>query len=86
MKPETLQDLLFAHVAMSGLETMNRIVKLYKFAYGTVSRQIQIQISSRSDKTVYPGYAMSFSGYPGQLASADDYTLTSAGLVRNFAF
>ncbi|KAK0418991.1 hypothetical protein QR680_013894 [Steinernema hermaphroditum] len=60
------KDLLFSHVAMSGYNTMNRVVKLYKFAY---------------DKKEVPGHTQSFSGYAGQLASADDYTLISSGLA-----
>ncbi|KAL3093171.1 hypothetical protein niasHT_022621 [Heterodera trifolii] len=59
-------DLLMSQVAMSGFNTMNRIVKLYKFAY---------------DPKDVPGFAVSFSGYPAALASADDFTLTSAGLL-----
>ncbi|CAD6188332.1 unnamed protein product [Caenorhabditis auriculariae] len=58
-------DLFFAHVAMSSLSWMQRIVKIYKFGY---------------DKNEVPGHTVSFSGYPGALVSADDYTLTSAGL------
>jgi hypothetical protein len=60
------RDLLVSHVAMSGYHTMNRVLKKYTFGY--------------SKKDV-PGYAVSFSGYAGALASADDYTLTSAGLL-----
>ncbi|VDP08193.1 unnamed protein product [Heligmosomoides polygyrus] len=59
------KDMFFAHVAMSSLSWMIRVLKLYKFAF---------------DKNEVPGHTVSFSGYPGQLASADDYTLTSAGL------
>lgn len=44
------KDLLFSHVSMSGFHTMNRVLKLYKFAY---------------DKKNVPGHTMSFSGYPG---------------------
>lgn len=29
--------MFFSHVAMSGLNTMNRVLKLYKFAYGIKS-------------------------------------------------
>jgi len=53
-------------VAMSGYNTMNRVLKFYKFAF---------------DPNVVPGRAYSFSGYPGALASADDYTLISSGLL-----
>ena len=60
------KDLLFAHVSMSGFHTMNRVLKLYKFAF---------------NKKSVPGHTMSFSGYPGALASADDYTLISSGLA-----
>ncbi|CAI4230357.1 unnamed protein product [Auanema sp. JU1783] len=60
------KDLFFSHVAMSSYSTMNRVLKLYKFAY---------------DKAEVPGHTVSFSGYPAALASADDYTLTSAGLA-----
>jgi|UniRef100_A0AC35GH14 hypothetical protein len=60
------KDLLFSHVSMSGFHTMNRVLKLYKFAY---------------DKKNVPGHTMSFSGYPGALASADDYNLISSGLA-----
>ncbi|KAK5970052.1 Phospholipase B, partial [Trichostrongylus colubriformis] len=59
------KDMFFAHVAMSSLSWMIRVLKLYKFAF---------------DAKEVPGHTVSFSGYPGQLASADDYTLTSAGL------
>ncbi|GMT18195.1 hypothetical protein PFISCL1PPCAC_9492, partial [Pristionchus fissidentatus] len=59
-------DMFFSHVAMSGLNTMNRILKLYKFAY---------------DKKDVPGRIVSFSGYAGAMSSADDYTLTSGGLA-----
>ncbi|KAE9413268.1 hypothetical protein Angca_004629 [Angiostrongylus cantonensis] len=59
------KDLFFAHVAMSSLSWMMRVLKLYKFAY---------------DAKEVPGRIVSFSGYPGQLSSSDDYTLTSAGL------
>uniref|UniRef100_A0A914MCB9 Phospholipase B-like n=1 Tax=Meloidogyne incognita TaxID=6306 RepID=A0A914MCB9_MELIC len=44
------KDILMAHVTMAGLNTMNRILKLYKFAYAS-------------------------------LASQDDFTITSAGLL-----
>lgn len=30
---EKNEDLLFAHVAMSGYNTMNRILKIYKFGF-----------------------------------------------------
>ncbi|CAJ0578529.1 unnamed protein product, partial [Mesorhabditis spiculigera] len=59
------KDMFFSHVAMSGLNTMNRILKLYKFAY---------------DKKEVPGHTVSFSGYPAALASADDYSIMSSGL------
>uniref|UniRef100_A0AC35U4X8 Phospholipase B-like n=1 Tax=Rhabditophanes sp. KR3021 TaxID=114890 RepID=A0AC35U4X8_9BILA len=62
------KDLLFSHVSMSSYSTMNRLVKLYKFAY---------------DKSEVPGHTVSFSGYAGALSSADDYTLTSAGLLSS---
>lgn len=60
------KDILMSHVAMSGYNTMNRVLKLYKFAF---------------DKSKVPGHTYSFSGYPGALASADDYTLVSSGLL-----
>uniref|UniRef100_A0A7I4YEA6 Phospholipase B-like n=1 Tax=Haemonchus contortus TaxID=6289 RepID=A0A7I4YEA6_HAECO len=60
------KDMFFAHVAMSSLSWMIRVLKLYKFAF---------------DAKEVPGHIVSFSGYPAQLASADDYTLTSAGLA-----
>uniref|UniRef100_A0A0K0DX97 Phospholipase B-like n=1 Tax=Strongyloides stercoralis TaxID=6248 RepID=A0A0K0DX97_STRER len=60
------KDLLFSHVAMSSYSTMNRVMKLYKFAY---------------DKKEVPGHTVSFSGYAGALSSADDYTLMSSGLA-----
>ncbi|KAH7698162.1 Protein F09B12.3 [Aphelenchoides avenae] len=60
------KDLLMSHVSMSGYQTMNRVLKLYKFAYNS---------------SEVPGYTTTFSGYPAGLASADDYTLTSAGLL-----
>ncbi|CAG9531329.1 unnamed protein product [Cercopithifilaria johnstoni] len=58
-------DLFVAHVTMSGYETMNRILKFYKFAF---------------DKKKIPGYATSFSSYPGALTSLDDFVLASSGL------
>uniref|UniRef100_A0A914HX02 Phospholipase B-like n=1 Tax=Globodera rostochiensis TaxID=31243 RepID=A0A914HX02_GLORO len=60
------KDLLVSHVTMSGFNAMNRIIKLYKFAY---------------DSKEVPGHTVSFSGYPAALASDDDFTLTSAGLL-----
>uniref|UniRef100_A0A915BM03 Phospholipase B-like n=1 Tax=Parascaris univalens TaxID=6257 RepID=A0A915BM03_PARUN len=60
------KDLFFSHVAMSGYNTMNRVLKLYKFGY---------------DRKRAPGYALSFSGYPAGISSADDFVLTSAGLA-----
>lgn len=60
------KDLFFSHVAMSGYNTMNRVLKLYKFGY---------------DSEEVPGYTQSFSGYAGALASADDYTLIGSGLA-----
>uniref|UniRef100_A0A7E4W1Z7 Phospholipase B-like n=1 Tax=Panagrellus redivivus TaxID=6233 RepID=A0A7E4W1Z7_PANRE len=60
------KDLFISHVSMSGYNTMNRILKLYKFGY---------------DKKRVPGHTVSFSGYPGALASADDYNLISSGLA-----
>jgi hypothetical protein len=59
------KDLFFAQVAMEGLECMTRVLKLYKFGY---------------DKKEVPGYAASFSGYPAQLVSADDFVQLSSGL------
>ncbi|KAK6040331.1 hypothetical protein COOONC_22165 [Cooperia oncophora] len=98
------EDMFFAHVAMSSLSWMIRVLKLYKFAFGksvTMSRisctlndasdqvlrsctlfaqcflkQFILQMKERKSARQY----VSFSGYPAQLASADDYTLTSAGL------
>uniref|UniRef100_A0A1I7X953 Phospholipase B-like n=1 Tax=Heterorhabditis bacteriophora TaxID=37862 RepID=A0A1I7X953_HETBA len=35
----------------------------------------------RTDPNEVPGHIVSFSGYPAALSSADDYTLTSAGLA-----
>lgn len=60
------KDMFFSHVAMSGYNTMNRVLKLYKFGY---------------DRKRVPGYTVSFSGYAGALASADDYVLISSGLA-----
>ncbi|MCP9259037.1 putative phospholipase B-like 2 [Dirofilaria immitis] len=59
-------DLFVAHVTMSGYETMNRILKFYKFAF---------------DKQKVPGYAISFSSYAGSLSSLDDFILASSGLA-----
>uniref|UniRef100_A0A1I7W5E7 Phospholipase B-like n=2 Tax=Loa loa TaxID=7209 RepID=A0A1I7W5E7_LOALO len=59
-------DLFIAHVSMSGYETMNRILKFYKFAF---------------DEQKVPGYATSFSSYPGALTSLDDFVLGSSGLA-----
>uniref|UniRef100_A0A183C2P5 NTP_transf_2 domain-containing protein n=1 Tax=Globodera pallida TaxID=36090 RepID=A0A183C2P5_GLOPA len=63
------KDLLVSHVTMNGFNAMNRIIKLYKFAY---------------DSKEVPGHTVSFSGYPAALASDDDFTLTSAGLVVDY--
>lgn len=60
------KDLFMAHVSMSSLSWMQRILKIYKFGY---------------DVNEVPGHTVTFSGYPGALISSDDYTLTSAGLV-----
>jgi hypothetical protein len=60
------KDLMFSHVAMSGYNTMNRVLKLYKFGY---------------DHENVPGFALAFSGYAGQMSSADDFVLSSAGLT-----
>ncbi|CAD5214772.1 unnamed protein product [Bursaphelenchus okinawaensis] len=60
------KDLMISHVSMSGYNTMNRLVKLYKFAY---------------DKNVVPGHTYSFSSYAGAVVSQDDYTLISSGLA-----
>jgi len=60
------KDLLFSHVSMSGYNTMNRLLKLYKFAY---------------DKSRVPGHTYSFSSYAGTVVSSDDYTLISSGLA-----
>ncbi|KAI6188670.1 putative phospholipase B-like 2 [Aphelenchoides besseyi] len=60
------QDLILSHVSMSGYNTMNRVAKLYKFAY---------------DKRRVPGHTYSFSSYAGVIASADDYTLISSGMA-----
>ncbi|VDO52311.1 unnamed protein product [Brugia timori] len=59
-------DLFIAHVTMSGYEMMNRILKFYKFAF---------------EKEKIPGYATSFSSYPGSLTSLDDFILATSGLV-----
>lgn len=48
------KDLFFSHVAMSGYNTMNRVLKLYKFAYNR-------------DKV--PGHTYSFSSYAGVVSS-----------------
>uniref|UniRef100_A0A1I8BKQ9 Phospholipase B-like n=1 Tax=Meloidogyne hapla TaxID=6305 RepID=A0A1I8BKQ9_MELHA len=60
------KDLLISHVSMAGYNTMNRILKLYKFSF---------------DNKKSPGNIVTFSGYPAALSSADDYTLTSSGLL-----
>ncbi|KAK6100526.1 Phospholipase B family protein [Brugia pahangi] len=59
-------DLFIAHVTMSGYEMMNRILKFYKFAF---------------EKEKIPGYATSFSSYPGSLTSLDDFILATSGLA-----
>jgi hypothetical protein len=60
------QDLFISQVAMSGFETMTRVLKLYKFGY---------------DKTKVPGHTTTFPGYPGGLFSSDDFALFSSGLA-----
>jgi hypothetical protein len=60
------KDLMFSHVSMAGYNTMNRILKLYKFGY---------------DHEHVPGHTLSFSGYAGALASGDDFVISSAGLT-----
>ncbi|CAD6188713.1 unnamed protein product [Caenorhabditis auriculariae] len=59
-------DLFISQVTMSGFQNMLRVLKLYKFAY---------------DREFYPGYATSFSSYPGVLYSSDDFALQSSGLA-----
>lgn len=71
-----------SHVAMSGYNTMNRMVKFYKFAYGNSNqKKLSYVFKKLIDPKDIPGHTISFSGYPAALASADDFTLTSAGLV-----
>jgi hypothetical protein len=52
----------------------------------TGGREKMIAISCVIDKSKVPGYTASFSGYPGALASGDDYVLLSSGLVTMFVF
>uniref|UniRef100_A0A8R1DX35 Phospholipase B-like n=1 Tax=Caenorhabditis japonica TaxID=281687 RepID=A0A8R1DX35_CAEJA len=59
-------DLFISQVTMSGFQNMLRVIKLYKFGY---------------DRQYYPGYASSFSSYPGLLYSSDDFALQSSGLA-----
>ncbi|CAJ0581723.1 unnamed protein product, partial [Mesorhabditis spiculigera] len=60
------QDLFFAHVTMFAYNQMLRVIKLYKFGY---------------DQTAYPGHTISFTGYPGVIASQDDFHLTSSKIA-----
>ncbi|KAK6744760.1 hypothetical protein RB195_011465 [Necator americanus] len=60
------KDLFFSHVTMSSFSWMIRLLKLYKFGF---------------DPKEVPGHTVTFSGYPGQLASTDDFYLTSGGLA-----
>lgn len=75
--------MFFSHVAMSALNTMNRVLKMYKFAYGSLSKKevCRICIAVTLDPKEVPGHTVSFSGYPAALSSADDYSLMSSGLV-----
>ncbi|KAK6744762.1 hypothetical protein RB195_011466 [Necator americanus] len=59
------KDMFFSHVTTSNLSWMMRMLKLYKFGF---------------DPKEVPGHTVTFSGYPAQLASTDDYSLTSGGL------
>ena len=71
-----------AHVTMAGLNTMNRILKLYKFAYGLIfSYNLFLNILFILYPKEIPGHTVAFAGYPASLASQDDFTITSARLV-----
>ncbi|CAJ0574659.1 unnamed protein product, partial [Mesorhabditis spiculigera] len=60
------KDLFFSHVVWFAYHHMLRVIKLYKFGY---------------DREKYPGYAVSYTGYPGIINSQDDFQVTSAKLA-----
>ncbi|CAJ0917165.1 unnamed protein product, partial [Mesorhabditis belari] len=60
------KDLFFSHVVWFAFHHMLRVIKLYKFGY---------------DREKFPGYAVSYTGYPGILNSQDDFQVTSAKLA-----
>uniref|UniRef100_A0A8D0CEX0 Phospholipase B-like n=1 Tax=Salvator merianae TaxID=96440 RepID=A0A8D0CEX0_SALMN len=65
------RDLLVAHDTWNNYQAMLRILKKYSLPFRT---------SAHSD-TLIPGYAQTFSSYPGTIFSGDDFYILSSGLV-----
>uniref|UniRef100_A0A914UZU6 Phospholipase B-like n=1 Tax=Plectus sambesii TaxID=2011161 RepID=A0A914UZU6_9BILA len=61
------KELLVSHVTWTSYSSMLRLQKVYKFGSSSCSS--------------FPGYIKSMSGYPGTLASIDDFVLLSSGLA-----
>jgi hypothetical protein len=62
-------DLMFAHTAWFGYETMTRIYKRYDFP-----------LTLDGTSGVVPATSIAFSSYPAAVFSYDDWLMTSAGL------
>lgn len=65
------KDLFTSHITWNGYQSMIRIVKNYIFPFKT---------AGGADDTI-PGQRQVFTSYPGYIASGDDYTLLSSGLL-----
>uniref|UniRef100_H2YHB7 Phospholipase B-like n=1 Tax=Ciona savignyi TaxID=51511 RepID=H2YHB7_CIOSA len=62
-------ELLAAHSTWSGYNTMLRIIKKYELNYRDIKGEL------------IPGHTSSFSSYPGQIFSGDDFYILSSGLT-----
>ncbi|XP_063769352.1 putative phospholipase B-like 2 isoform X2 [Pseudophryne corroboree] len=65
------KDLLVSHVTWNTYQSMLRIIKKYTLPFRT----------SPKGGTVVPGWAQTFSSYPGTIFSGDDFYQLSSGLV-----
>lgn len=65
------KDLLTSHITWNGYQSMIRIIKNYIFPF---------QTAGGAGDTM-PGNRQVFTSYPGYIASGDDYTLLSSGLL-----